>query len=253
MQLLGLLAVIAAISWSAGESPGQAAVALLILLAVVLVAVWRAIGRGLPREPWIEPYPDAEPLPATLRRCDELRALGFVSLGGPHVANLFPAPTVLPFVHRDAGVMAAVYELQVPAERTVLDLVTTFASGVMLTTASTREAGVLPLPPERFLQTRHGGSTADLFALHRDGIEALRAVGQQPASTKTISLAEILALMVATIRSQRAEFVRRPLLTTIRALVCVLFQRDPYRTPLAAQAALRRERDVLGRAEPRGQ
>lgn len=238
MTLLSLLVMLFFGIAFFGDAPGLAAIVVLAVAAFVWSAVRRAIEQGLPQQPRIEPAPPGDLLPATLDLVQDLEALGFVALGGPHVANLKPAPIVLPFVHRERCTLAAIYELRTPQERTVLDLVTIFACGATLTTANAREAGVLPLPPQRFLQTRHGAAAATLFAAHDEGVATLRAAGRRPTSTASTTLAECLQRMLACLHDQRAGFDRAPVQMTATALVRTLFALDPFRRPLAERPAL---------------
>lgn len=231
MPLLLLVAMVALVGWvDGGPLPGLLAAAL--ALAIVVRTVRRAIDRSLPREPSVEPLAEVDLLPATAARIRDLRALGFEPLGGPHVANLSPAPVVVPFVHRSAGVLAAVYQVRNPVERSVLDFVTTFASGAMLTTASSREAATLPLPPGCFLQTVHDADTAALLERHRQGMATLQHRGERPRATAATTLAEYLQRLVACLRDQRAAFERAPLRTTLTALLRSLLRLDPARGPL---------------------
>lgn len=222
-----------------GDSPGTAAAAVALVLAFVWYSVRQAIPRSLPTSPRLEPAPPRELRPETTFLIADLEALGFVALGGPHRANMQPAPLVLPFVHRELGVLAAVYDLDTPQERTVLDFVTPFVDGALLGTANAREAGCLPVPEHRFLQTRHGATATELLAAHHEGIAALRAAGLRSASTAGVTLASFLDAVTACLRAQREAFDRAPARTTTLALLRTLLPLDPHRRPLAEQLAAR--------------
>lgn len=217
--LTGLFAAIAI----AGDQPAWAAAAVATTLAIVWCAVRRAILRCLPDRVHIVPVAAVDLLPATQAAIDGLTRAGFVPLGEAQRPNLVPAPTVLPFVHRDRGMLAAVYQRTATRPRTVVDVVTTFACGATLTTSDAREAATLPPAANRFLQVGRDGEVERLVALHQEGVSTLRAIGRRTTSTAAVTLAEFVHRLLAHVREQRDAFERAPSRTTAIALWRTLF------------------------------
>lgn len=235
MPLLSLLAALCTGIALAGGSPGAAASAVAAMLAMVWFAVRRSIARSLPDRAHVVPVAAVDLLPATAAAVDALAAAGFVPLGEAQRPNLEPAPVVLPFVHRDRGMLAAVYQLTEPRQRTVVDIVTTFACGAALTTSDAGDAATLPPAADNFLQIGRDAAVAALVALHQEGVSTLRAIGRRTTSTAAVSLADFVHRLLAHVRERRDAFDRAPSRTTAVALWRTLFGCRRHDRPLHEQ------------------
>ena len=130
--------------------------------------------------------------------------------------------------------LAAVYELRVPKQRALLDFVTMFDDGAMLTTASSYEAGTLPPLDGRFVQIGNGADTASLLAMHCDSVTLLRS-GRQPLGMRDMTAEKVAGHMTDCLRAQRRAFDRAPVRTTLVAFWRTLTHRNPYLVPLREQ------------------
>lgn len=237
VALLSLLVTLVAGIALFGGVPGGGAIGIGVALTAVWFAASRAIARGLPEHPRIEPAPPGDLLPETIAAIGHLQRLGFVPLGGAQQANVVPAPIVLPFVHRDRGTLAAVQELRTPRGRVVVDFVTEFVCGAVLTTSNAREAATLPPCDGQLLQTVHGAAPDALSACHREGVATLRAMGRRTVSTADTTLADFVHRMVSHLRAQRDAFDDAPVRTTTVAVWRTLFGCRRHARPLAEQVA----------------
>lgn len=233
--LLSLLVTLGAALAMFASSAASVVIVTAAVLTVVWIAARRAIGRSLPERVRIEPASDFAESPATHDAIADLEERGFVRLGGPQVPNLRPAPIVFPLVHRERGLLAAVYQLRRPLPRTIVDLVTTFTRGEVLTTSNAREAATLPRAPEHFLQTKPSASVDALLALHQDGVATLRAIGLRTESTAAVSIADFVHALARHVHEQRDQLDQAPVRTTAIALWRTLFGCTLHERPLDRQ------------------
>ncbi len=194
----------------------------------------RSIARSLPTPARVLPMRAVDLLWSTRDAIDDLARSGFVPLGEAQVPNLVPAPVVLPFVHRDRGMLAAIHQFAGPHPHTVVEFVTRFACGASLSTSSAR-ASVVPLPPHCFLQLGPGDSVAQLLERHQEGVAVLRALGRRTRSTAAVTLGDFVQRMVTHVREQRDELQRSPTRATATMLWRTLFGCRRHTRPLHEQ------------------
>ncbi|MBL8748498.1 MAG: hypothetical protein JNK78_05010 [Planctomycetes bacterium] len=211
-----------------------AAAVIFVVVAAAWLAARRSIVRSLPTPVRVLPMRAVDLLPATRDAVDGLARLGFVPLGEAQVPNLVPAPVVLPFVHRERGMLAAIRQFGGARPHTVTEFETRFACGVTLSTSSAGPSS-LPLPPHCFLQMGDGGSVAALLERHQEGVASLRAMGRRTRSTAAVTLGDFVHRMVTRIREQRELFERAPARTTALLLWRTLFGRGRHARPLHEQ------------------
>ena len=220
-------------------------------LTATLLAIGAAIAKGIPEGLSSDPIPDDEIEPEPFAAMHELLGLGFERLGPAFVCRTQQPVTVIPMVHPQARVHAAVYGFRHPLPRSACDFITLFANGTgSVTTASVPEAGTLPFPPEAFVQIVQGEASLR-FRAHADALAVAARHGHTGAELAA-DQAEFVAHMRTTLRRQRRAFVRSPLASTVRALWRAFTRRNPHLAPLADQPAAVRQlhRTGPGRAAP---
>ncbi|MCU0863396.1 MAG: hypothetical protein MUC36_06375 [Planctomycetes bacterium] len=231
--LLSIGVVVATSTWWLGGGMQVALLAVAATAGSVFVIGWRAARGALPKPPLAQALGEPALAAAASRRVAELHALGFEPVGEAFTVNQATPGVVVPLVHRRRGVLAAVYEF--PGGRSNTDLVTPFADGGMLTTAAVHEAGLLPLPEAIWMQIAVAAPAAELLRLHEQGLAFARGRGRVLAATATLDAPGFVALVLDTLRQQRARFDRAPLRTTAVMLWRLLTGRSPYRRPVQEQ------------------
>jgi hypothetical protein len=211
---------------------------ILLLLAWILFVVRKAIVRSMGQPPRFTTADDAQLLPESERHVEALLGAGFEPLGAPFFAELGMRLLVVAFVHRDRALLASVTEQQGLRKRVLVDLVTTFRGGTMLTTCDAWEAGCMPLPPGRLLQIAPGGDVAGLLALHLQGVAVLQAEGQAVESTAHATLATAQASMAGCFQGFVELLRRAPWRSAWIVLGRTVRRRSPHGVPLAEQRRL---------------
>jgi hypothetical protein len=231
--LLSLGVVVATSTWWLGGGVKVALLSVAATAGMVFVIGWRAARGALPAPPLARALGQPELAAAASRRVAELHSLGFEPVGEPFTVNQATPGVVVPLVHRSRGLLAAVYEF--PGGRSNTDLVTPFADGGMLTTSAVAEAGLLPLPDAMWMQIAVAAPAAELLRLHEQGLAFARGRRRVPAATATLDAPGFVALVLKTLRQQRARFDRAPLRTTAVMLWRLLTGRSPFRRPVQEQ------------------
>jgi len=183
---------------------------LLLLLAWILFVVRKAIVRSMGQSPRFTTADDPELLPESQRHVEALLGAGFEPLGAPFFAELGTRLLVVAFVHRDRALMASVTEQQGLRRRVLVDLVTTFRGGTMLTTCDAWEAGCMPLQAE----------------------------GQAAESTANATMATAQASMAGCFQGFVELLRRAPWRSAWIVLGRTVRRRSPHGVPLAEQRRL---------------
>lgn len=231
--LLSIGVVVATSTWWLGGGIEAVLLSVAATAGLVFVIGWRAARGALPAAPLARALGEPELGMAASRRLAELLALGFEPVGEAFTVNQATPGVVVPLVHRGRGVLAAVYEF--PGGRSNTDLVTPFADGGMLTTSAVAEAGLLPLPEGIWMQIAVEAPAAELLRLHEQGLAFARGRRRLPGAVARIDAPGFVALVLETLRQQRARFDRAPLRTTAVMLWRLLTGRSPYRRPVQDQ------------------
>lgn len=213
---------------------------ILLLLAWILFAVRTAVVRTMRQPPQFIAVDDPVLRSESQRHLEALLAAGFEPLGAPFRAQLGTQLLVVAFVHRERALLAAVTEPQNQRVRVLVDLVTTFRSGTMLTTCNSVDAGCMPLPVDRLLQIVAAEDVAGLLTAHLQGVALLQAEGQVAESTAHATLATAQASMASCFQGLLEVLRRAPWRSAWIALVRTVRRRNPHCAPLAEQRRLAR-------------
>lgn len=235
MLLVKLLATFFAVFVLAGD-PLLGGLAVVVGLGLVVALCHRAVRANLPVEPTLVAI-DLEPTPATADATAALRALGFEQLAPGYELQTPLRPAAVPFVDRSRNLLAAVYQLQQPTQRTYCDIVSLGQGGAVLTTANAPDAGNLPPPAGGRLQILADRGPAELVTAHLAGLELLRGTTFRAARVAGFGADDFVRALTDCLRAQRVGRDAAPLRTTLVALWRTLSGRSPHRAPLAAQLA----------------
>lgn len=216
--------------------------------ALLLVGAYAVGLKSLPEDLRLQPLEEGDVSPELSSAVADFEALGYERLGPPLLAMFPVTPTLVPMVHRQAGIFGVAYEVSAPRQRIVLDCVTFFeGEGRSLTSSTTPDAASLLAPVGRFFQILDSADAHELHSYHVDGIEFLRGAGLRSKSTSGATPEEIRSLMGQSVREYRRVLQAAPLRGTATAVWRALTKRNPHLRDVTSQPAARRQlQNLLG-------
>jgi hypothetical protein len=157
---------------------------------------------------------------------DRFLALGFRPAGPPRRVNVAPSAILLGFVHESEPVYGTAFRTEHVRPRTSFDFVSILhGERGGLTTNAEPDGAVLPAGPGGLRQVLPGGSQAELFRKHMEGLTYLyeRGIQCRPVSADTLEqdFAEAMS-------RQRRMFLSSPLRSTLITLWRAATKRVPF-------------------------
>ncbi len=219
------------------------------LAVVTPVVVYIAIVRGLPEDVSLTPLAEFDVPPELAEPIAAYEALGFERQRSLRVDLPGNTAVLVPLVHREDGLVATAYRVDANTPRIAYDVVSMLdAPEGALTTGMDHAAGVLPAEPGMLRQIQCDAAPAELVALHRQALAALRR-GGLPALD--VDPAAIPALIRQSFALNRRAFFRARVANTLVALWRTLTKRNPHMEPLMQQPAAKEQIAALHRRRAR--
>lgn len=207
----------------------------LLLISVVALMILAA----LPERLTMKPLPEG-PLHAELAEMAErLEAIGFRRAGPSRMVLLFPAATLVAFVHESEPVYATVFRTGTVPAKSSFDFVSVLHDDRGGLTTGTNPAGVvLPEGSGSLRQVFPESSMEKTFLKHREGIAWLQERG---LVVRNVSDSTFEGDFIKAIAYQRSIFLAAPVRGTLITLWRAATRQIPFVGPLRDQRVAQRQ------------